>query len=34
MLNNILVLIALTGYNKSVTMLIDFGGTLYEISKD
>ncbi len=27
MLNNILVLIALTGYNKSVTMLIDFGGT-------
>ena len=27
MLNNILVLIALTRYNKSVTMLIDFGGT-------
>ena len=27
MLNNILVLIALTRYNKSVTILSNFGGT-------
>ncbi len=34
MLNNILVLRALTRYNKSVVVLSDCGGIFYEISKN